>query len=80
MQFRKQSNLHPSGARYKAFNNSAFYCAAYESCIDCPETECKYGCVGMCYSRPAFLNGKPVKLKVLCLWFPTFAINELDPR
>lgn len=41
-----------------AFNNSAFYCAAYESCIDCPETECKCGCFGMCYSRPAFLIGK----------------------
>ena len=54
----------------KAFNNSAFYCVAYESCIDCPETECKCGCVGMCYSRPAFLKGKPAKLKVLYLWFP----------
>ena len=42
----------------RAFNNSAFYCAAYESCIDCPETECKCGCFGMCYSRPAFLIGK----------------------
>lgn len=42
----------------RAFNNSAFYCAAYESCIDCPETECKCGCFGKCYSRPAFLIGK----------------------
>ena len=41
----------------KTFNNSAFYCAAYETCYDCPQTECKCGCVGSCYSRPAFLRG-----------------------
>ena len=50
-------------------HNSAFYCAAYENCIGCPETECKCGCVGLCYSRPAFLKGKPVKLKMLYLDF-----------
>ena len=43
-------------------HNSAFYCAAYETCFGCPETECKCGCVGSCYSRPAFLKGKPVML------------------
>ena len=42
----------------KASNNSAFYCAVYESCIGCPQTECKCGCFGRCYSRPAFLRGK----------------------
>jgi len=43
----------------KTLNNSAFYCAAYEICLDCPQTECKCGCLGSCYSRPAFLKGKP---------------------
>ena len=47
-----------------ASNNSAFYCAAYESCIGCPQTNCKCGCFGRCYSRPAFLIGK---LDV-CIW------------
>ena len=50
-------------------HNSAFYCAAYENCIGCPETECKCGCVGLCYSRPAILKGNPVKLKMLYLDF-----------
>ena len=51
----------------KALNNSAFYCVAYESCYNCPETECKCGCVGSCYSRPAFLRGKPVCILMLLL-------------
>ena len=51
----------------KAFNNSAFYCAAYEICFRCPETECKCGCFGRCYSRPAFLRGKPACILMLLL-------------
>ena len=53
----------------KKFHNSAFYCAAYESCNGCPQTECKCGCVGRCYSRPAFLRGKPCCVWI-SLWFP----------
>ena len=43
----------------RELHNSAFYCAAYEeSCLlDCSQTECKCGCGGRCYSRPAFLKG-----------------------
>ena len=51
----------------KTFNNSAFYCGAYETCYDCPETECRCGCVGYCYSRPAFLRGKPACILMFLL-------------
>lgn len=46
----------------KQIHNSAFYCAAYETCHRCTQTECKCGC-DRCYSRPALLRGKPC-----CAW------------
>ena len=61
----------------ETFNNSAFYCAAFETCYGCPETECRCGCIGYCYSRPAFLRGTKAYLIMFlliddCIWISIY--------
>ena len=47
----------------KAFNKSAFYCAAYERRYQ--ERSCSCGTGGRCYSRPALLTGEHVSIALV---------------